>query len=219
MIEGTVDGDWLRARWRVRTATLGRGIVDVGDLLLHRYDDRARRYHNLRHLRQVLEAVDELFANQDVDALTNPGNLWVMEQAAWFHDAVYDVRRTDNEEASAALARELLAPYIGPAPLEEVARVVLLTRDHAVADGDRTGAVVCDADLVVLAGSPEEYDGYVRRVRAEYAHVGDEDFRVGRARVLQGLLDLPALFHTEHGARHWEAPARANVERELASLR
>lgn len=219
MIEGPVDGEWLRSRWQRRFATWGRSHVKVGDDLMARYAAPDRVYHDLRHLRCVLEAVDELVTAPGMEALTQHGDRWVMELAAWFHDAVYDVRRADNEIASAALARELLAPHLTPERVAEVARVVLLTEHHDVAAGDRNGAVVCDADLVVLAGTAAAYDDYVRSVRAEYAHVSDEEFRAGRAAVLQSLLDLPALFHTEHGAATWEASARANLRRELTSLR
>jgi predicted metal-dependent HD superfamily phosphohydrolase len=52
-------------------------------------------------------------------------------------------------------------------------------------------------------------------VRREYAHVADDDFRAGRAAVLGDLLAKPHLFHTAHGRAAWEAPARANVTREL----
>ncbi|MER7331016.1 MULTISPECIES: hypothetical protein [unclassified Micromonospora] len=47
----------------------------------------------------------------------------------------------------------------------------------------------------------------------------DPAFRAGRARVLAGLLALPALFRLPPLARRWEAPARANLTRELATLR
>lgn len=63
------------------------------------------------------------------------------------------------------------------------------------------------------------YDGYAAAIRAEYAHVPEADFRTGRARVLDGLLALPALFRLPPLAARWEAPARANLRRELASLR
>ncbi|MGI8701602.1 MAG: HD domain-containing protein [Nocardioidaceae bacterium] len=206
MTESAADAAWLRRRWVRRFPSLG----PVGDGLVSRYGAASRIYHDVRHLRHVLETLDLLAGEcDDLDAV---------ELAGWFHDAVYDVRRGDNEEASAALAEVVLGPRLDSAVLAEVVRLVLLTRDHAVPDGDRNGAVLCDADLVVLAGETQEYDAYAQRVRAEYADVSDEDFRAGRSAVLRGLLDLPSLFSTRLGRDEWEKPARANLARELASL-
>jgi predicted metal-dependent HD superfamily phosphohydrolase len=55
-------------------------------------------------------------------------------------------------------------------------------------------------------------------VRADFAHVGDADFRAGRAAVLADLAAKPYLFHTPQARRLWEAAARANLERELTEL-
>lgn len=199
------DIDWLRSRWAARFPAL----ETIGGQLVSRYADPSRVYHDVRHLRAVLEAVDLL---QDEGA-----DREAVELAAWFHDAVYDVQQTENEAASATLAEMMLAPYADDAKRAEVVRLVLLTRDHAVTDGDPNGAVLCDADLAVLAGGREDYGAYLARVRAEYAHVGDADFLAGRAAVLRGLLALPSLFHTAVGLAQWEGPARANLTRELRS--
>lgn len=73
-----------------------------------------------------------------------------VELAAWFHDAIYDIGRDDNEDRSAELARELLST----SPVrDEVARLVLATKTHKVSAGDINGAVLSDADLSVL-GAP-----------------------------------------------------------------
>ena len=45
----------------------------------------------------------------------------------------------------------------------------------------------------------------------------DDVFDAGRAAVLGALAGKPHLFHTAYAREHWEAPARANLERELAS--
>jgi predicted metal-dependent HD superfamily phosphohydrolase len=95
---------------------------------------------------------------------------------------------------------------------------VRLTAGHCPADGDTNGAALCDADLAVLAAGPREYAHYAAAVRREYAFVPAEAFRTGRAAVLRRLLALPALFHTPHGATHWEGPARHNVQAELDLL-
>jgi predicted metal-dependent HD superfamily phosphohydrolase len=164
-----------------------------------------RGYHDLRHLSEVLEHVDELMAADD------PAREAVL-LAAWFHDSVYD-GRSDDEERSAHLAEESL----GGSPLAaEVARLVRVTADHRPATDDVAGQVLCDADLAILAAGPERYASYVQGVRAEYAHVSDADFALGRALVLRDLLAKPTLFHTATARNRWEAAARANIERELS---
>lgn len=79
-------------------------------------------------------------------------------------------------------------------------------------------AVFQDADLGILAAEPPRYDRYARAVREEYAHLAEEDFRRGRAQVLEGLMARERLFLTEHGAARWEEPARRNLREELARL-
>jgi predicted metal-dependent HD superfamily phosphohydrolase len=175
--------------------------------LRRRYAEPHRRYHNLRHLGEVLDGVDELAGEaEDVEAVR-----W----AAWYHDAVYEIGADDNEERSARLAEAELAWL--PA-VAEVARLVRLTATHKPAPGDRNGAVLCDADLRILGAGRGRYGEYVAAVRAEYAAVDDDAFARGRAAVLAALLDGP-LFHTETARRLWEATARANVTAEIDVLR
>ncbi|MFJ8688486.1 HD domain-containing protein [Micromonospora wenchangensis] len=192
----------------------GPALTAAGAGLLARWREPHRRYHTTHHLRAVLDLVD-----RHADLAERPERVAL---AAWTHDAVYDPRAAAdaNERASAELAGTLLTGLGVPAAtVAEVRRLVLLTAGHRVIPGDRDGALLCDADLAVLATPPEVYDGYAAAIRAEYAHVPEVDFRTGRARVLDGLLALPALFRLPPLAARWEAPARANLRRELASLR
>jgi predicted metal-dependent HD superfamily phosphohydrolase len=78
--------------------------------------------------------------------------------------------------------------------------------------------VLSDADLAILASSPERYAEYAADVRHEYSHVPDEVFRTGRAAILRDLVGKPHLFHTTWARTHWESAARANVAAELARL-
>jgi predicted metal-dependent HD superfamily phosphohydrolase len=184
---------------------------ELGETLIAAYNESSRHYHDLRHLSHVLAAIDLLAGEaDDVDAV---------RLAAWFHDAVYDVRASDNEERSAKLAETALASSsLAPDRVAEVARLVRLTATHGAALDDPNGVVLCDADLAVLAGGPDEYAAYTRAVRVEYAHVPEPDFRRGRAAILQQLLDLPMLYGTARGRRDWEPIARANLIRELHLL-
>jgi predicted metal-dependent HD superfamily phosphohydrolase len=199
---------WLRTVARVG----GRGdVAGTGANLLGRYADAGRHYHDLTHLDEVLRNVDEL-----ADAAIAPD---AVRLAAWFHDAVYDPRAHDNEEGSARLAEHMLAALrLKDELVAEVARLVRLTADHQAGDDDPDGAVLCDADLAILAADEARYAEYVAGVRAEYAHVPDDDFARGRAAVLRQLMAAPALFRTPSARASWEALARANVNAELTRL-
>jgi len=100
-----------------------------------------------------------------------------------------------------------------------VARLVRMTVHHRPADDDPAGGALSDADLAILAASPERYAAYVAGVRADFAHVGDDDFRAGRAAVLTDLAAAPYLFHTPQGRELWEERARDNLAGELEALR
>ncbi|TDD67753.1 metal-dependent phosphohydrolase [Jiangella aurantiaca] len=203
--------DDLERRWAALAGDSPAATAEGADLLA-RWREPHRHYHSDRHLAAVLDAVDELAdAASDADAV---------RFAAWFHDAVYEGKPGEDEAASARLAREVLTRLDQPAAqVDEVERLVLLTAGHDPEPADGNGAVLCDADLAVLAGPPSDYAAYAAAVRDDYAHVSDADFATGRAAVLAGLLDRPALFRTEAGHRRWEDPARHNVETELVLLR
>ncbi|HEX2560983.1 hypothetical protein [Phenylobacterium sp.] len=107
---------------------------------------------------------------------------------------------------------------VSPADRAEVARLIRLTAGHEVAPGDRMGAILVSIDLSILGASPADYDAYARAVREEYAHVPDELWRAGRGRVLRRFLEAPAIFPDPRLGERFEAQARANLARELASL-
>ncbi len=186
------------------------GLAAQGRALIARYAEAHRHYHTLDHLVAVLSTVDELASYTDSPDL--------VRLAAWYHDAVYDPLRADNEERSAALAQAELGPAGLPAAtVARVAALVRVTAGHRSGAGDRDAAVLCDADLAVLSRPAPGYDRYAAAVRQEYAHLDDGTWREGRAAVLRGLLKLPRLFGTAAG-QSWESAARTNLSRELAAL-
>ncbi len=170
-----------------------------------------RRYHDLAHLAAVLGLVGAL-----EDAATDPA---AVRLAAWYHDVVYDPRRGDNEAVSAERARAGLRGLVPEEQVEEVARLVLLTAGHAAEPGDANGAVLCDADLAVLAGPPDAYAAYASAVREEYGHLSDAEFTAGRIAVLEQLLGLETLYRLPRVAAEWTSRARANMAAELSLLR
>jgi predicted metal-dependent HD superfamily phosphohydrolase len=200
---------WLRA---LPLDAPGTAAAEAGLDLLSRWSEPHRHYHTLDHLAAVLTVIDE-----HADRAPDPS---AVRLAAWFHDAVYDPRRVDNEEASALLAEAKLPTLSVPAgTVAEVARLVRLTASHDPLPGDRNGELLSDADLAILAADPAAYLAYTQAIREEYAYLPDVTFATGRAGVLQALLGLPRLFHTPALRDRWQEPARRNLTRELASLR
>jgi predicted metal-dependent HD superfamily phosphohydrolase len=200
----------LSARWAA-VAGDSPASSELGAELLRRWSEPHRRYHTTTHLAACLDAVDVLADLAD--------DVRAVRLAVWFHDAVHDGRPGADEAASAALAEQRL-PALGLAPAEvaEVARLVRLTAGHDPAPGDADGAVLCDADLSVLAGEPDAYAAYAAAVRAEYAHVPDDAFAHGRREVLEALLSRAPLYRTAVGRERWEDRARRNVNTELLLL-
>ncbi|HEX6876417.1 MAG TPA: hypothetical protein VF165_12215 [Nocardioidaceae bacterium] len=200
----------LERHWPTRLAS----HTGLRDRLVAAYSAPHRGYHDLRHLSDVLDNVGMLLARPEAEGVDSDA----VVLAAWFHDAVYDGQR-DDEERSAVLAEGSLAAVGLPAQLvTEVARLVRLTQEHRPEPDDRAGHVLCDADLAILAASRTRYDEYVRDVRHEYADLDEATFRAGRARVLRAFMAEPRLFHTSFGQEVWEDAARANLERELRAL-
>lgn len=199
----------LLQRWVMTATAVGAAgpIAEVGQRLIAAYAEPHRRYHDLLHLREVLDAIDALAAAA--------GDADTVRLAAWFHDVVYDPRAADNEERSAVRAEHDLG-LLG-VPSGEVARLVRLTATHQPAEDDRDGAVLCDADLAILARGPERYAEYAAAVREEYAHVPDAQFAAARATILRGLLAAPRLYRTPE-AQAWEPRARTDVGTELMLL-
>ncbi|TLM83095.1 DUF4031 domain-containing protein [Pseudarthrobacter sp. NamE5] len=176
--------------------------------LLDRWSEPHRHYHGCTHLLSILESLDLLTEPAD------PPRTVLL--AAWFHDAVYRGVPGQDEEESALLAKDRLqAAGLPSVEAAEVSRLVLLTRDHRPEPGDDAGALLCDADLSVLGGEPDEYARYVADVRQDYAHVGDADFAAGRAAVVRRLLELDPLFHGGRARMLWLEPARRNLRAEL----
>lgn len=195
----------LTAHWPLASG------ADVRDELLAAYAGPGRSYHDQRHLAEVCERVEELSSDVACDRVA-------VLLAAWFHDGVYDGRPGAEERSAQWAERALHELAVPPGTVAEVARLVRLTETHRPADDDVDGCVLSDADLAILAAGPERYADYAASVRREYAHVPDDDFRAGRAAVLRDLLGKDHLFHTAYARERWEAAARANVEREVATL-
>jgi predicted metal-dependent HD superfamily phosphohydrolase len=199
-------------RWRQTWALLGVRVPGEALLreLIARYAEPHRKYHTLRHLEECFEKLAEIGGEA-----AHPGEV---ELALWFHDAIYDVKRHDNEEKSAAWARaEVLAAGLPATAADRVHALVMATRHEAV-PGDIDQKVLVDVDLSILAAEPARFDEYEKQIREEYAWVPGIVFRARRRSILAEFLARPAIFSMRKFIDAYEARARANLERSIRKL-
>lgn len=172
------------------------------------YTAPGRHYHNLAHIEDCLAALAR------VDGLS-AAEREILTEAIWWHDVVYDPTRTDNEELSAQLAEQ----HVRADLRSEVARLIRLTRTHDVLADDRLGAILISIDLSILGAEPARYDAYAAAIRQEFTHVGDADYRAGRARVLRRFATRPVIYPDTAFAARYDQRARDNLARELTASR
>ena len=136
-----------------------------------------------------------------------------VELALWFHDAIYDVRRSDNEEKSAEWARAELAGHGASAqPAAYVHALVMITR-HSALPRTQDEKVLVDIDLSILGADEARFAEYERQIRAEYSFVPEWLFKRKRRAILQSFLDRASIYSTDHFVATLEQKARANLRR------
>jgi predicted metal-dependent HD superfamily phosphohydrolase len=178
--------------------------------LVARYSERHRHYHTLQHLRECFAHVDAV-----PKLVQHPEEIAI---ALWFHDAIYDVHRHDNEAQSAAWAQRALTDAgVGHEACDRIRSLIMATCHNARPDSP-DAQILVDVDLAILGESVTRFDAYEQQVRAEYAHVPEQNFRDGRAQILSSFLGQPQLYLTPHFHALLERPARDNLHRSIATL-
>jgi predicted metal-dependent HD superfamily phosphohydrolase len=193
-------------------ARLGVAAPDaaVFEELVARYSEPHRRYHTIRHLDECFAKLEELRPEAN-----HPEEV---EFALWFHDAIYDTKRQDNEAKSAAWARATASAANLPAAVgDRILSLIMATR-HDAEPHEPDEKVLVDVDLSILAESPERFDEYESQVRAEYSWVPAIVFRSKRREILREFLTRASIFNTRKFVEAYEARARANLERSIKRL-
>jgi predicted metal-dependent HD superfamily phosphohydrolase len=201
-----------RERWQAlwQSAALSGDPSPWYERLVALYSENHRHYHTLQHISECLSEFDAV-KSQAHDPVA-------VEFAIWFHDAIYKPRAADNEERSAALAKECLtSAAAAPALIAAVGRLVLDTKTH-VASGHPDSPLLIDIDLSILGLPEARFAEYDRQVRAEYSWVPQIIFKSKRAAILRSFLDRPRIYATDLFFGKCEQAARANIQRSLAKL-
>jgi len=145
-----------------------------------RYNEPQRAYHSLQHIQQLFGQYDQVKGN-----LHEPH---IIALAIYYHDVIYEPTRSDNELKSAEYAVESLTGYLNAEQCQHIYALIMMTASHQVDKWSNEtkerekysdAAYLLDMDLSILGVSWSEYEHYAHAVRQEYAHVSDDDYRVG----------------------------------------
>ena len=180
-----------------------------------RYGEAQRAYHTWDHIEALLGHFQAL--GDHIHDKTRI--LW----ALYWHDAIYDPTRPDNEAVSADLLRAEGKSKIPDDTLEEAAMIIDATAKHLLPES-LTGHALSDAayfldmDLSVLAARADVFDTYEDHIRFEYSFVPKETYTAARASILKGFLAREHLYFTDQCRKKWEDKARAKLARSIAKL-
>jgi predicted metal-dependent HD superfamily phosphohydrolase len=177
------------------------------------YNSADRHYHNIGHIDNLLYLSDQYKSFlKDKDAV---------DFSIFYHDFVYSVGRSDNEDKSAYTAKKRLADLNLPhVKIESVVHFIHATQVHQLTGESNESdlAWFLDFDMSVLSEEWDKYLEYTRQVRKEYSIYPDFLYKQGRKKFLQQTLGSLFIFHTSLFRNYQEQQARENMRKELEGL-
>ncbi|MBT2559508.1 HD domain-containing protein [Hymenobacter sp. ISL-91] len=111
-------------------------------------------YHGLHH---TLDVVLQARALARAEEITDTEELALLRTAAYYHDAGFLTTYQGHEEASCALARQVLPGFGYTAPqIELICQLIMATQMPQCPGNSHLARILCDADLDYL-GRPADF--------------------------------------------------------------
>jgi predicted metal-dependent HD superfamily phosphohydrolase len=202
----------LKQRWDATWRALGAAPqpATTFDELIAAYSEFGRFYHTLNHLEECFSHFDSAHRLARFAA--------EIEIAIWFHDAIYNTHRNDNEENSATWAVNVIRDSgLLPEVAKRIGDLILATK-HKVKPDSADASLFVDVDLSILGASSDRFDEYEKQIRREYAWVPENEFRQERAKLLREISARKHIYFTEFFRMRLEDTARENLKRSLVEL-
>ena len=102
--------------------------------------------------------------------------------------------------------------------IQRIKNLIMATQHHTVTEDDTDGQLLLDIDLAILGQETARFNEYEQQIRQEYAWVSEQDFKSGRAAVLQSFLQREWIYQTDYFRGRLEQQARLNIQTALVSL-
>ncbi|OMJ72293.1 hypothetical protein SteCoe_29314 [Stentor coeruleus] len=177
------------------------------NFIASQYSRNCRAYHTLKHIYSIYSMLD------------NPSPY--MELAAFFHDIIYFPLKHTSFLTNEELSKNFYVEFIKETGLAEdyfiVSSYILATIKHIPIVNSEEEKEFLDMDLSILGSCEKDYNIYADNIRVEYNWICDEDFKDGRAKVLQGFLKRDEIFYSQR-FKNLENNARENIRNEIERL-
>lgn len=174
------------------------------------YSEKKRHYHKLSHLEQLLTQLTEV-----KDKINN----WeTVLFTLYYHDVVYNARKSDNEEQSAKLAEKRMKQLSVPDKMIENCKAQILATKQHLDNSDSDTNYFTDADLSVLGQDWATYAEYYQNVRKEYSIYPNLIYNPGRKKVLKHFLEMERIYKTDYFYSKFEERAKQNLKIEFELL-
>ncbi len=202
--------------WASPSVGADRAFIPIAYQDLQRsYAEPHRRHHVWYHIEKGMELIEEFR-----DALAHPD--WIV-LAYFYHDKVFDVRRNDNELASADESSALLrVAGAQPEAIRGVHSSIMDTAHQLRRDvSSIESQLIVSVDLATLGFSPDLFQRYSRNIFKEFVEYGGMQpiaFYKGQEAFFQGMLDRDVIYPFPPLRERFEAQARENLQRALAHL-
>lgn len=167
------------------------------------YQQPHRKYHTQQHIFECLQLFDtyQHLAEQPL----------AVEFALWFHDAVYQPERSDNEQQSAVWAMNVLQQGQVSAALTQQVYDLIMATAHNQPPQTNDEKLLVDIDLAILAAPSSQFAEYQQQIRAEYAWVAEAVYQQKRREILTRLYNGGNIYHHPEIKAALELQARANL--------
>ncbi|ARN78387.1 hypothetical protein BST97_10530 [Nonlabens spongiae] len=178
------------------------------DLIVEKYSDSSRHYHDLTHLENMFYHLEPVQSQVD--------DLDCLSFTIFYHDIIYKATTSDNEHKSA----NFLEKTLGKTNFADIAHCkcqIEATKNHELS-GNADTNILLDLDLSILGARQQDYECYTTNVRKEFKIYPDFMYRRGRAKFLKAMLGKQNIYKTKFFIERFESKARENLKRELEIL-
>ena len=149
------------------------------------WTQKTRFYHNINHLIQILQDIEKNIWFKEL----YPFEKRVLLLAAFFHDAIYDPKKKNNEDESIKYFKESFILHNDYYTREKVIGLIEVTK-YRKRPFSKLAQIFWDADN---AGFKKGYDIIFKNeklIRKEFSFVPDKEYKENRIKFLKSCIGL-----------------------------